>query len=269
MSYRHTMTLFGVCLPICLVLRVLQLIFTIDSTTGFIKQQYSAISVIIMLVIFAGIISVGLIGFACDGIKFQKKEINPVTSLTSFLTGGMFIYDTAALVASASIAAWYDKVLLLFGLLSAAVFIAFGIKKIYMYKFPSILLVVPVFYYIVRLISIFVSTSALSLVTKNIFLLFANGALLIFMFEFSKTENKIDDTPKIKKLFSAAIVASMFCFVQALPRIIVYGASMSGRDMADALLTLTISLFVISYMISEFADDSIGKNVHTAKHLAE
>lgn len=269
MRYRHTMTLFGVCLPICLVLRVLQLIFTVDSTTGFIKQQYASISVIIMLVIFAAAFAVALIGAASDGVKLQKKEINPAVAFTSFLAGGMFIYDTIASVSANVVAAWYDTVLLILGLVSGVVFVAFGIKNIYSYKFPCSLLVAPVFYYVVKLISVFVSTSALSLVTENIFLIFASGTLLIFIFEFSKIENQIDEAPRVKKLFSAAIVASIFCSVYALPKIIVYGTLMSRRDMADALLSLTMSVFVLSYVISNFADESINKKNHTAKHLAE
>ena len=69
MKFRHSVTLFCVCLPVCLILRALQLIFTIDEKTGFIKQQYTGISVAITLVILAGVASVGLISFAAAGIK--------------------------------------------------------------------------------------------------------------------------------------------------------------------------------------------------------
>ena len=87
MRYRHTMTLFGISLPICLILRVLQSVFTIDSSTGFIKQQYSDISTVIMLVIFAGIASVGLMGLISDGVVMRKKNKNILLwALCSFLT---------------------------------------------------------------------------------------------------------------------------------------------------------------------------------------
>ena len=72
MRYRHTMTLLGICLPMCLVLRILQLAFTIDTATGFIKQQYSAISLIITLVIFAAAISVGIMGFLLMESRHKK-----------------------------------------------------------------------------------------------------------------------------------------------------------------------------------------------------
>lgn len=269
MRYRHTMTLLGICLPMCLVLRILQLAFTIDTATGFIKQQYSAISLIITLVIFAAAISVGIMGVSTDGIKTQKNDVNPLLSFSSFLTGGIFAYDAVSSLLPEVVTAWYNMALFVFALVSAIVFIAYGIKSIYSYKFPYISLIVPVFYFIVKLISVFVSTSKLALVTENIFLIFANGAILIFMFEFSKIENAIDETPNIKKLFCFAISASVFCAVYSLPKIIVYGASMSRKDIADALLILAVCVFVLSYVISNFKDELAGKNIREAKHLAE
>ena len=72
MRYRYTMNLFYIALPICLLLRTIQLIFTIDETTGFIKQQYSSISTVVMIVICAAVAAVGLLGFAGDEIKTCK-----------------------------------------------------------------------------------------------------------------------------------------------------------------------------------------------------
>ena len=269
MRYRHTLLLFGIFLPTCLVLRALQLIFTIDSATGFIKQQYSAISVIITLVIFAAIISVGIISLATEGIKLQKKDINPSLAIFSFFTGCMFIYNAVASNSIVTAVAWYNTLLFALSLASAGVFIACAIKNVYSYKFPNISLIIPVFYFIIKLISVFVSTSQLALVTENIFLIFANGSVLIFMFEFSKIENAVDEAPSIKKLFCFAILAIIFCLIYSLPKILVYGASMSGKDLADALLTLVMGLFVLTYVISNFKDTFFNKNIREAKHLAE
>ena len=195
MRYRHTITLLGTCLPVCLILRALQLIFTIDSNTGFIKQQFSGISITIMIVIFAAIISVGVMGFVADGVKIQKKQNNFFLAASAFLVGCMFIYDTVATLKTQNLTAWYDMFTVFLGIITAAVFIAFGVKNMCGIKFPDIFLVVPVFYYILRIITVFVSTSALALVTKNIFLIFTNGLLLFFMFEFAKFENDIDEKP--------------------------------------------------------------------------
>lgn len=269
MRYKHTLTLLGITLPICVILRVLQSIFTIDSTTGFIRQQYTGISVLITVIIFAGVFSVGIMSVAAEGIKIKKTQKNLPLAIGSLLIGGMFIYASLALVSSTTVYVWYDTVQVLLGFISAFVFIFFGFKNIFLYRFPAILLVVPVFYYVIKLISIFVSTSALALVTENIFLLFTNASLLVFVLEFSKTENGIYKTPNTKKLFSSIVVSGMLCVVQSLPKLLVFGAYLSRRDMADALLTLAMGVFVILYVAIAFEDENSRKNIHLAKHLAE
>lgn len=269
MKYRHAVTLMGVCLPVCLVLHAVQLIFTIDKKTGFINQQYTGISVAITLVILAGVASVALITFAADGVCLRRKSKNPAVFVTSLLLGIMLFLDTAALVSSTEAPAWYDALAIILGLLSAVVFVAFAIKKIYPYKFFDITLVIPPIYYIIRLIGIFVSTSELALVTENVFLLFTNGALLLFMFEFSKAENSIDESPKAKNIFSSGIAAAMLSFIQSVPKIAVYGGSLSPREILSALLTLAAGIFVLSYVLSELGQKSEKKTVHIAKHLAE
>ena len=269
MRYRHTITLLGACLPICLLLRVLQLIFTIDDATGFIKQQFSGISITIMVVIFAAIISVGVMGFAADGVKIQKREKNIFLAASAFLVGCMFAYDTVATLQTQNLTAWYDMLTVFLGLITAAVFVAFGVKSIYDIKFPNIFLVLPVFYYILRIITVFVSTSALALVTKNIFLIFTNGILLFFMFEFAKFENNIDEKPNKRKLFASGIMAVMLCFTESLPKFISQTDVMTVRDIADGVLTLAMGLFVLTYILSNFSDKHSLENTHTAKHLAE
>ncbi len=269
MRFRDNMILLGICLPICLMLRVLQLIFTIDNNTGFIKQQFFGISTIITLIILAGIISVGLIGFATDNIKAQKKDKNPLLALSSLLAGGMFFYNTVASLATFKTSAWYDMLAIFLGLITAAIFVAFGLKNIYDYSFPNVLLIVPACYYILRLITIFISTSTLALVTKNIFFIFANSSLLLFLFEFSKIENNIDQKPKYKKLFAIGIITIMLCFTESLPKFITHGNLLSQRDTADGILAISMGVFVLTYILSSFSDSQYKKSSHVAKHLAE
>ena len=189
MRYRYNMMLLGVCLPMCLVLRALQLIFTIDEKTGFIKQQYSSISVVITVVIFAGIAAVGLICFASNGVTMKKKDKNLMLAATSFLVGIVFICDTAVQAFNMSVSAWYDLISMLLGLISAAVFIAFGVKKIYSYKFFDSLLTIPVFYYIVTFITLkyfesFILNSFVLFYIIFVFLHYSHGKFIYCFYEF-------------------------------------------------------------------------------------
>ena len=73
---------------------------------------------------------------------------------------------------------------------------------------PSMALIIPVLCFIVKLISVFISTSSLALVTENVFLVFTSSAVLWFVFEFSNFENGIGDPEKkARKIFASGIAA--------------------------------------------------------------
>ena len=269
MKHRHTLMLLAVALPISVLLRAIQTYFTIDGSTGFIKQQYSAISVIITVIICAAAASVGLLAATLEGEKQNSVKPCPAVAIASALAGGMFIYQAVAGISAFGSGAWYDVLLLFLTLASAVVFVAYGLKNIYDYKMPSLMLVIPVVYYVVKLISVFVSTSALALVTENIFLIFTNSILLWFMFEFASFENEIGDiTKKPKRLFAAGLAATMLCAVTALPKVILSvldKAQLSGGDISAALLNVAIGIFILAYRICNFGDNpenkkSIGKH---------
>ena len=271
MKHRHTLILLCVSLPICVLLRAIQLIFTIDSTTGFIKQQYTAISVLITVIVCAAIASVSMLATTIDEVKQKACDKRPVVALACVLVGGMFVYQTVEGAALLGSGVWYDTLLVLLTLLSAFVFVAYGLKNIYDYKIPSLMLVIPVIYYVVELISVFVGTSALALVTENIFLIFSNSALLWFMFEFASFENQIGDiAKKPKKLFASGLAAVMLCAVTALPKLILLvsgKAEISRGDISAALLNIAVGIFVLTYIIANFVGKK-DEHKPSPKHLA-
>ncbi len=269
MKNRHTLILLCVLTPVCVMFRAIQLVFTIDGATGFIKQQYTAISVLMTVIVCAAIASVAMLATSVDEIKEKPYGKHPAVAITCVLAGGMFIYQTVA--GMSVINAWYDVLLVLLTLVSVFVFVAYGLKNVYDYNLPDIMLIVPVLYYVVKLISVFVSTSALSLVTENIFLIFTNSVLLWFMYEFASFENQIGDVAKKpKRLFASGLAAVMLCAVTAIPRLVLMitgKMEITSGDVSAALLNISIGLFIIAYIVSNFYNkDEIKKS--TPKHLA-
>lgn len=259
MKHRHTLLILLVTLPVCVLLRTIQMFFTIDSTTGFIKQQYSAISVIITVIICAATASVGLLATTIESVKPNFEKQRPAVAIASVLVGGMFIYRTVADISTLS-GAWYDILLVFLALVSAFVFVAYGLRNIYEYNMPSLMLTVPVIYYVVKLISIFVSTSALALVTENIFLIFTGSVLLWFMFEFASYENEMGDmSKKAKSLFASGLAAIMLCAVTSIPKFILAASSktqLSSGDISSALLNAAMGIFVLVYIVCNFTEKS-------------
>ncbi len=271
MKHRHILMLVCASLPVCVMLRTIQLIFTIDSTTGFIKQQYTAISVLITVIVCAAIASVSMLATSVDEIKQKPDGKRPVLAAFCVLAGGMFIYQSVAGMSLLGAGAWYNILLVFLTLASAFVFVAYGLKNVYDYKMPDMMLVIPVVYYVVKLISVFVSTSALALVTENIFLIFTNSILLWFMFEFASFENRIGDiTKKPKRLFASGLAAVMMCAVTAFPKLVLLlsgKAEVSNGDVSAALLNISVGIFILAYILSNFCSQNEGQRF-APKHLA-
>jgi len=151
MKNRHTLTLLCILTPVCVALRAIQMIFTIDSATGFIKQQYTSISALITVIVCAAIAAMAMLAASVDELKETADGKRPVVAIGCLLTGGMFIYQTVASMSALN--AWYDFMLVLLMLMSVFVFVAYGLKNVYDYKMPSLMLVIPVLYYVVKLIA--------------------------------------------------------------------------------------------------------------------
>lgn len=272
MKYRHTMMLLTLSLPICVMLRAIQLIFTIDNATGFIKQQYTEICMLITFVVCAAVVAICLLAATTDDVKRNPTRLRPALAVVGVLTGGMFVFETVSGFSTLNIGAWHDVLVVILNLASAITFIAYGLRNVFEYKFPSVMLVLPVVYYIVKLINLFVSTSALALVTENVFLLFANSALLWFMFEFASYENGIGDSAKKeKRLFACGIAAVMMCAVTAAPKMILLlsqkGEVLRG-DISSALLMISIALFVLVYIVYNFGPKGDEPQKVVSKHSA-
>lgn len=273
MKYRHAMIVLCASLPVCVVLRALQLIFTIDSSTGFIKQQYTAMAIAISVIVCVATAVVGALAVAVDKIKIRQQEPKPILSIGCMLVAGMFVFNMVTsvyaklrtiiwhtsfiknIVELFKSMAWYDSLLLILMVLTALVFVAYGLKNIYNYNM-SMLLVVPVVYFVVKLISIFVNTSSLALITENVFLIFTNSVLLWFIFEFASFENQVGDTEKMpKKLFASGLVAVVLCAVTSLPEFIamIFDKTNASIDaVSAAALNLTIGFFILVYIMSNF-----------------
>lgn len=273
MRYRHAITLFLFALPVCIMLRTIQLFFTIDEVTGFIKQQYSGISAIMTIVICAAVVVSGALSFSADGVRAKNEKLKPVLAAVSVLTGGMFFFDTIVGTSAYDTDSWHGVLIAILGVLSAVVFAAYGVKNIYHYNMPAMVLIIPVFYHIVRLINIFVSTSSLALTVENIFLLLTNGALLLFMFEFAKFENNIDGGDKRpKKFLGIGISSAMLCGIMSVPKIFLLVAGQtqfSNRDISSVLLVIALGAFVMTFILCNFSDKENFEKRRGGKHLAE
>ncbi len=271
MRFRHAMLVMYITLPICALLRLIQMVFTIDRTTGFIKQPYTVISTIITVIIFAGIIAVAFLAASTDGINPKAIKHRPIAAAASMLVGGMFVYQTVSDIASFKSTSWVDTLSMLLGLLSAGVFIAYGVKNVYKYNMPSMTMLIPTLFYVFKLINLFINASKLALVTENVFLIFTNSIVLLFMFELASFENDIGEAEKHhKKLFAYGVATVMMCATTSLPKLILMlfsSQSFVHNDIAETLLNLSIAIFVYVYLSYSYGEKIFKFKKSAPKHL--
>ncbi len=271
MKYRHIIGLLGVSLPICVLLRVIQLVFTIDNATGFVKQQYSQVSIMISAIVCIASIAISILASTVDDIEKNEKVFKPVVAIAGLLTGGMFVYEAVVTVSILGFTGW-NGISFVLSLLSACVFVMYGIKNIYDYKFHSAFLVVPTVYYVIKLINLFISTSALALVTENVFMIFANSALLLFLFEFASFENgfkNADSAPK--RILVVGVLAIAMLLATSVPKIIAAAsqkAELSTGDISSALLLIAQAIFILVYISGNFYQKQPKAAKAPSKHSA-
>ncbi len=271
MKFRHIMTFFLITLPFCVALRTLQLIFTVESNTGFMKQQYSGISVGIMVVIFAAIAVLSVTAATVNRPPYDKHNMRPGLALFSIAVSVTFIYELTQIVGNANVNLWQNFLLIVFCFLSALFFMAYGITNIYYFKIPPILYLIPVFYSLVKLIVSFVSVSSITLISDNVFLLLTNSAILVFMLEFAKYVNNINNESNYKKLLGSGMAAVMLCFTSTIPQLIVAicgKAEMLRESVSSIFTTIFTGAFILSFLISFYGDTGFLYQKHNNSHLA-
>lgn len=271
MKQRHTILLLCIAVPICAILRTIQLFFTIDSKTGFIKPQYTAISMLISIIVCVSAIVIALLSISANQKSQTRKGFNAVLSIVSVITSLAFLNQTVAETATLEKNRLLGTVLIYLTIAVALAIFVYGIRDLVSYKFPSMIFVVFPVYFIVKLINLFVSTSAIALITQNVFLLFTNCALLLFMHELANFENGVENMSKRpKKLYAYGVAAAILCAATSVPElvmIIAEKAQPSYSVISNAILNIFVGIFVITYILCNFNDnEKIQKPIY--KHSA-
>lgn len=217
MNFRHLMALFGVSLPLCVLLRVLQLKFTIEENTGFINPEFFLISVLIMVIIFIAVAVVVFVSFAAKTAKRKPSVIKPGLSIVSLCVSASAIYEFIEALKPTAVNMWYNNLFVVLSLAAALFFIALSVKNIYDYPLPKLFYILPVLYMVVKLISMFISISSLALISDNVFMILSYCCILLFWLYYSKVENEVECEKSRKLMLVSGMTATMLCAVNSLP----------------------------------------------------
>ncbi len=234
-----------------LLMRICQLLFAIESETGFYKPEYSYfgyISVSVLLVFSAVMIYLSF----SEKERIDSKTNSKLSATFSALTaGGILAKAVTLLITKPSNFA--------FAVSAAAVIAAVGYFVYSQDVFTSgkinvgmLLLTIP--FWILELVYIFVENNDISAVPERSYDIITVVLCLIFALSFIKLKAEMVDPFRSKLTFAVGLIASAFCFISTVPRymVILLGNKilLHNSAISDALFPI-YGIFILTVLFSK------------------
>lgn len=256
MKFKKIILFFLVALPLSVALRIIQLTYIIETSTGFFRQEFEAYGGYMLAVIFAFSLAVAIFAFTSHRSPEHPPKPNIALSLTSAALGFSILYELAAESFPAVVQGWQITLLHITGIATAAYLVAFAVKKFVDFPLPPVCSVIPTVYLILRVICDFTSISSLALISDNLILMAAYCVSLLFMLNLAKLYNGVDREYNFRKLMASGLAAIILCFTQSVPHIVinvVTGFSYLHTSMAANVTVLFWGLFISAFVFSHFS----------------
>ena len=254
MNFKKALIFFGVATPICILLNCLIMFFTIENQSGFFRTGYDSLA-IIMLVIIAVLMVLSYVSFAKIKRPAAPDFWKFVYSGCSFILGVCLFIETFKFTPLIGTGELFAGLIRLFGILSGVTFLVCAVENLLNITFFKPIYIIPVIYYIFRIISAFIYYAAVATIVEASFELFAICAMLIFTMNFAKAQNGI----KNKKGKTLPLNVSAICAITIITQIAPYIVNVFSKQEillhANSLFVpSSISLFLFIIASSLFAN---------------
>lgn len=218
MNFKKALIFFGFATPVCALLNCLVMFFTIENQSGFFKTGYGSLATLMLAIIIA------LIVLSCTAFFKLKRPAAPdfwnlVQSACGFLLGICLIVEAFKFTPLIGTGEFLATMIRLFGILSGVTFLIYTIENLLNITVLKIIYVVPVVYYILRIVSAFVYYAAVATMAETALELFAICAMLIFTMNFAKAQNKIKNKKGTVLSLPVSTACAMLIIVQIAPSI--------------------------------------------------
>ena len=245
---------FGFSLLALLVLRVCQLAFAIESTTGFYKPEYENFSFVSAAAIIISVAAITYFSFT-DIVGSSKIEGKPlaifcILSAVGFVLKAYFL----AFNSSPSLMGIY-LVTALLSLVCGAVYLLYAYSLLKGQKIkPHFLAIVPVFW-IFELIGIFVRSSDVSALSERFFETVTAALCVIFSLYLVKEKAGMLTNISTKIMVAISLTASVFCIILSLSPllIILFGKGNLLHSFSYAnIVYLAYGIYIPAYVFTTF-----------------
>lgn len=221
MSYRLNTIVFTLSVICAIAVRSVMILFTIEPESGFIRPENTLAATIYIALLVLG----GAAVFILALITKPKK------TRTAY-GGGLFFSASCLILAVAIIYETFFSSLLtlvnpmqkvlqyIFTILAACSLCFVGLGKFKGEKCNPLLAIVPIFFWLMRLIIIFSSFSTISSISDTVIETSGLCLSLITFLYFAKVESGQLQKKKYTIGFAVALLNSYVCFIASMPRIV-------------------------------------------------
>jgi len=256
MKQNKIMIFFGISLIFSTLIRYIQINFTVDFATGFFKIGFQTIGYFMLVAIIAVALISTIFGkIAIKRPKAPSKNGIPL-SVASFLPALCIGYEVFLAEQPINTTAILSILLKLTGVLAVVFFLAYGVSDYINFPFPPICTVIPCFYIIVKIICDFTNISSLALISDNILLIGAYCMILLFMLNFAKLYNNIDENTNFRKILATGIGAAVFCISESIPYLfnnILKNWKYNHVTPWENLSLLAFGIFITTFILTHFS----------------
>lgn len=246
---------FCIGTPICIALRIFQVLFTIELKTGFYTKEYEVIGKAISAVILAFFVLLYLFCFKYYKLPEKPPKQNIALSISAIglaaVTAVQSFFDIGITLTSA----WQIIIIQIIGIIATLYFIWFAISKYINKTVSSLIHIIPCIFMILRTVFVFIDTSDLAHITDNLLIIATYCVVMVFFVNFAKFYNGVDSDKNFKKLLASGLVSVSLCFTQSIPHIVVNILSNNGYLHVSHIANISVlvmGIFILVFLISYF-----------------
>lgn len=254
MNFKKIMTTFFICLPVCIVARVLQIAFTIEKSNGFYLDGFDTFGNIMMVLIGLACALLFFVAFKAYKTPEKTPRVNLAMSVASFVLAAAFLCELFLESVAPTTPEWQKYAVKVITIAAAIYFVLFGSSHFCKIKMPRLIHAVPAVYAIARTIFTFINISSLASISDNVLLMSSYCVLMLFFINYGKLYNGLDVEVNFRKILATGLATATLCASQSVAYLLVnlFGSGYTHSDISVIFTLFAISVFIVVFILAHF-----------------
>ncbi len=263
MKCKYIFSAFYITLFFSVVSRMFSLFYSVDSETGLFLSDRSKLYFIIEII---AIVCVSCLAFLIKRCPFRTPRPKIDISASAFLYTLTLAFSAYSNHRSDVAYTFpFSKLIYIAIFTLCAVFMfLYGLRYFTSYHLKRITYIAPAVFWLIYSLFSYVEISKMPIISENILMIFASLATIIFMLNFAKLANNIDDNKNIhKKLLFFGMLSAIFSETFAIPNLLLYVSGKIGtlhNGIDTFALFFSNGIFVIVFLAHFFSNKNLRRH---------